>query len=244
MSPDWEVADIGCGTGLSAEPFLALGCRVIGVEPNARMRREAERLLRDHVCRLVEGRAEATTLPAASVDLVVAGQAFHWFDPHAARLEFERILRSPAPVALFWNTRLLEGSPFLRAYEELLIEHGTDYERVRHDRQRDALIADLFPGGYSRHVLGNEQSLDLQGLRGRLLSSSYTPAEADPARAALLEAAAAVFRRHQHRGRVRLEYETEVYLGRLATEHRQQARREQRDIGDQQDAEAEDQQEG
>lgn len=215
LRADWEIADIGSGTGLSCEPFLALGCRVVGVEPNPEMRRAAEGRLRDLAFRSVPGRAEATTLPETSIDLVVAGQAFHWFDPRRARIEFERILRPPAPVALFWNTRILDASPFLREYETLLHEYGTDYERVRHDTRRDDLLETFFPAGFRRHALPNQQSLDLSGLQGRLLSSSYTPAESDPGRAAMLEAAEAMFRRHQREGRVRLEYETELYVGHL-----------------------------
>src|SRR5688500_12874890 len=116
--PGMTVADIGSGTGISAQLFLRNGYRVIGVEPNAAMRAAAERLLATELetsaFRSVNGSAEATTLPDASVDLVVAGQAFHWFDRPAARREFHQILRqdnsSNGGVALFWNSRDLTGS--------------------------------------------------------------------------------------------------------------------------------------
>src|ERR1035438_3538154 len=96
-----RVADIGSGTGLLSEPFLRFGCEVDGVEPNAEMRAAGQRLLagwpRFHS---IAGRAEATTLPNGSADLVSAGQAFHWFDSDAARTEFRRILKPGGGGAL------------------------------------------------------------------------------------------------------------------------------------------------
>src|SRR4051794_35122333 len=75
------VADVGSGTGISSELFLRAGCTVYGVEPNADMRAAADGLLAQYPAfRSVDGSAEATTLPAGSADLVIAGQAFHWFD--------------------------------------------------------------------------------------------------------------------------------------------------------------------
>jgi SAM-dependent methyltransferase len=215
LSPGWRIADVGSGTGLSAELFLALGCEVFGVEPNDEMRAAAEASLRNRPFRSVAGRAEATTLPPGSVDLAFAGQAFHWFEVGQARREFSRILRSPKRVALVWNTRKLDGDPFLREYEELLLRFGTDYDRVRHDKRRQRLLAGFFAHGFSQRELPNHQELDRDGLRGRLLSSSYTPGESDPARAAMLSELDAIFSRHEARGQVHLEYETEIYCGHL-----------------------------
>jgi SAM-dependent methyltransferase len=36
-SPGLDVLDVGCGTGIAARQFQALGCTVLGVEPDARM---------------------------------------------------------------------------------------------------------------------------------------------------------------------------------------------------------------
>lgn len=217
LSAEWRIADIGTGTGISARPFLELGCEVFGVEPNEEMRAAAEADLADRAFRGIAGRAEATNLPGASVDLVFAGQAFHWFDIERARVEFARILRPPKRVALVWNTRVLDGSPFLREYERLLLSFGTDYEGVRHDTRRERILGGFFTEGFRRRTLPNAQLLDRDALRGRLLSSSYTPGESDPARPAMLSELDAIFGRCERRGRVRLEYETEIYLGRLAS---------------------------
>src|SRR5258708_29430755 len=86
------IADIGCGTGISSRMFLENGSRVIGVEPNAAMRAAAEEYLAGFPNFMpVDGTSDRTTLPDASVDLVVAAQAFHWFEPEKTRPEFGRI---------------------------------------------------------------------------------------------------------------------------------------------------------
>ncbi|MGH9381192.1 MAG: class I SAM-dependent methyltransferase [Thermoanaerobaculia bacterium] len=215
------VADIGSGTGISAALLLRSGCRVYGVEPNPEMRHAAEEQL---ACEprftSVAGSAEATTLPDASIDLVAAGQAFHWFDRGRARGEFVRILRPHRQVALFWNARRSESTPFLRAYESLLLRFGTDYRQVDHTRLGREVFDRFFDGPYAGRRFPNEQVLDFAGLRGRLLSSSYAPAPGHPDHEPMLDELRRIFDRCQDDGHVRLEYETELYLGTLAHERR------------------------
>jgi SAM-dependent methyltransferase len=125
------VADLGSGTGLSARPFLDAGHRVFGVEPNPQMRAAAAAQLADRVGFVaIAGRAEATGLPNASVDLVLAAQAFHWFDVEATAREVRRILKPGGLAAVVWNLRRSGGTPFLDGYEALLREYGTDYAEV------------------------------------------------------------------------------------------------------------------
>jgi SAM-dependent methyltransferase len=210
------VADVGSGTGISAELFLGKGCMVYGVEPNAEMRWAAERLLppRFPSFRSVNGSAEATTLADASVDVVVAAQAFHWFDVEKARVEFRRILRPGGRVVLLWNTRRTAASAFLEAYERLLNEYGTDYRRVRHDNASQERVAAFF--GHAHFDVArilNEQAFDLAGLEGRLMSSSYAPAPGHPRHEPMLRALRGIFHEFEESGRVRFLYDTEVYVG-------------------------------
>ncbi|HET6424871.1 MAG TPA: class I SAM-dependent methyltransferase [Planctomycetaceae bacterium] len=210
------IADIGSGTGISARLFLEHHCIVHAVEPNAAMRVAAERDLtgvpnfHSH-----DGTAEATGLPDASVDLVVAAQAFHWFDPTAAKREFARISRNDGWCALIWNTRRLDSTPFLRDYEAFLTQFGTDYLQVRHQTvDRDRLAA-FFTTGWTVETLYNEQRFDREGLHGRVLSSSYTPGPEDPRHAPMLAALDELFDRHQYNSEVAFEYDTEIFLGRV-----------------------------
>jgi SAM-dependent methyltransferase len=216
IEPSWIVADVGAGTGISAELFLDRGHTVWAVEPNDAMRAAAERRLGGRPAfRSVRGTAERTGLEGASVDLVVAAQAFHWFEPGAARRELGRVLRPPGWVALVWNTRHTKSSDFLRGYEALLLDHGTDYARVRHEWSNRGALDDFFGASWERVVVPNEQILDRAGLKGRTLSSSYLPGPGHPGHTRLLTDLADLFDTYQEGGRVRIEYDCEVFIGRL-----------------------------
>ena len=128
LTPAAVIADIGSGTGISTALFLQNGNPVFAVEPNGEMRGAAEKWLQtDPRFHSVDGRAEATTLPGASVDFIVAAQACHWFDLEKTRAEFRRILRPVGWVVLLCNRRLKHTTPFLRDYEALLRTYATDY---------------------------------------------------------------------------------------------------------------------
>jgi SAM-dependent methyltransferase len=219
LAPGARIADVGAGTGLSSEPWLARGFAVDAVEPEAAMREAALARLGGHPgFRAIAGHAEATGLAAASVDLVFAAQAFHWFDPERARAELRRILRPEGGVALVWNARRAAGSPIAVAYEALLDRFGTDYHQVGHRGVEPARLAAFFGGPFTTLHFDNHQDLDLAGLRARLLSSSYVPAAGQAGHDAMLRALEELFDAHQSGGRVRLDYDCELFFGRLAAE--------------------------
>ena len=208
------IADIGSGTGILSEVFLKNGNRVFGVEPNAPMREAGERLLeRYSKFTSIEGSAEATTLENSSVDFVIAGQAFHWFDQKLARDEFSRILKPSGWVALVWNERRIDSTPFLRAYEQMLLKFGTDYQDVRHERIYQDLESFFSPREFKLRTFDNHQSFDFQGVKGGLLSSSYVPAPGDENFEAMLEELRKIFAEHQKAAEVVFEYDTRVYFG-------------------------------
>lgn len=227
FGPEWVVADIGSGTGISTELFLRSGNKVFAVEPNRAMRSKAEELLAGYPGFVsVDGTAEATGLESASVDLIVAGQAFHWFDPVRTRAEFVRIarpgaagksgalMRAGAVVTLIWNERLIL-SGFEREYEELILQYAGDYKTINHKNITETQIGDFFhPQAYVLRSFENEQVFDVDGVKGRLLSSSYIPK--DGARySEMIDALKALFERYEADGRVRVGYETKVYTGML-----------------------------
>jgi ubiquinone/menaquinone biosynthesis C-methylase UbiE len=94
LNNDSVVADIGSGTGILSQLLLEKGCAVVGVEPNADMRRMAEHQITSEKFISVNGTAESTHLRDGSVDLITVAQAFHWVDPFRAKKEFKRILRN------------------------------------------------------------------------------------------------------------------------------------------------------
>lgn len=215
---DQVIADVGSGTGISSRYFLDRGNTVYAIEPNADMRTAAEEWLGTYSkFHSVEGRAESTTLDEASVDLVVAAQAFHWFDAPAARREFERILRPRGAVVLLWNERKLDASPFLIAYERLLREISDDYRRVsRSEATTDASMDQFFgPERWGSEDFSNRQAFDLDGLIGRALSSSYVPLAGQPRHEEMLDGLRHIFAQHAIDGYVWFEYATRLFWGYL-----------------------------
>lgn len=213
----WQVADVGAGTGISSKLFLDAGYRVTVVEPNAPMRAAAEQWLgADANFRAVDGRADATGLPDASVDLVTVAQAFHWFDEAAARREFARILRPGGLAAIWWNSRRLGGTPFLEGYEALLRDFGTDYGLVAERYADDERMRAWFGAGYRGGTrFAHGQRLDFEALRGRLLSSSYVPPAGHPRHLPMLQALRELFDACAERGTVSFDYDTRVFAGHL-----------------------------
>lgn len=218
LTPASRVADIGSGTGLLSRLLLDHGNPVFGVEPNTEMREAGETLLAD--CprfTSVAASAEATTLATASIDLIVAGQAFHWFERIAARREFVRVLRPGGFVALIWNERLVDASPFLREYEQLLCDYSLDYRAVDHRNVDEAVLGEFFaPAGFRAAGFPFRQVFDLEGLRGRTMSASYMPEPGHPRFEPMIDALTACFVRHAEHGTVDFEYSTRVFYGRLA----------------------------
>lgn len=217
LEPDHLIADVGCGTGMLAKIFLENGNRVIGVEPNQAMREAGEKYLSGYPAfRMVDSSAESTTLPDASVDFVVAGQAFHWFRPVEARAEFARILKPGGWAGLVWHHRDALATPFLRAYEEFVGRFSVDYEHVsqKYVANYDQLQHFFAPNAMTMIQQQNAQSLDFDGLRGRLLSSSYIP-KSGPKHDAMLEALPQLFSSHAIDGHVALQYDTNIYYGHL-----------------------------
>ncbi len=217
LTPSSVVADIGSGTGISAKLFLQLGCEVYGVEPNREMRVAAEECFQDEGrFHSLDATAEATTLAAGSIDLIAAGQAFHWFDPVSTRREWLRILKPQGQVALFWNNRRIDTTPFLIAYEKLLHEFGTDYKEVNHTRIDHAAMAGFFGSGAFRSFrFPYSQSFDFEGLKGRLLSSSYAPASGHPNHEPMLQELRRIFDACSINSRVSFDYDTELSVGSL-----------------------------
>lgn len=215
LSGDSTIADIGSGTGILAELLLQRGYGVIGVEPNHEMRGAGDRLLQGYPrFTSVAGTAEATTLADSSVDLITAGQAFHWFDPERFRAECARILKPGGSVALIWNDRRLDSSPFLQAYERLLLTHGTDYTAVNHKQFDDESMKRFFGDGrFKKASFENFQTFDFEGVEGRLLSSSYVPEADHPSYQPMLDELQQIFGQHQTNGQVVFEYDTIVYYG-------------------------------
>ena len=208
---DTVIADIGSGTGILAKLFLDKGNKVYGVEPNKDMREAAEKTLKGYAnFTSLDGSAESTGLEENSVELITAGQAFHWFDVEESKREFKRILKPNGNVALIWNNRGKTGAGFNRSYENFILKYGTDYKEVRKNEKN----VDLF-FNYQKETFDNFQDLDFTSFKGRVLSSSYIPLADNPIFPKMILELEELFNKHQRNGIIRIEYDTEIYLGKV-----------------------------
>lgn len=211
LSSEKLIADIGSGTGKFTLPLLERGLCVQGVEPNREMREAGEQLMSQFPnFTSINGTAEATTLPDASVDLVTAVQAVHWFDIERTRAEFKRILKSGGSVCMIWNQRDESRSAFLQDYKALLAVHAPSYGNHGEDAAR---VEKFFAAqGCEHKIFEHRHAVDFDGLMGSLRSASHISLEPS-AQAALAADARKIFERHQRDGLVWYEFNTNLYFG-------------------------------
>jgi SAM-dependent methyltransferase len=216
LTPQWVVADLGSGPGFLTQLFLKNGNKVFGVEPNAEMRAAGENQLAQFSNFVsIDASSEETKLPNHSVDLIVAGQAFHWFDRERAKPEFKRILKPERWVVLIWNGFRVETSPLNKGYQEIVLKYGTDYKEVAREITGVDVESFFAPKECKFASFEFKQVFDFEGLQGRLLSSSYAPEATDPSFGRMIEELRALFDATQRDGKVDFNYETEVYYGQL-----------------------------
>ena len=209
------VADIGSGPGISSEHFIENGNTVYAVEPNDDMRLAAEEIFavsKNFIS--IRGTAEATTLDPGSIDIIISGQAFHWFDKDKCRIEFKRILKKDGYAVLMWNDKTASND-FMKAYYDLIKRYGTDYEKINHANVNDEIIGIFYsPAAFRKKHFLHKHPLDYKGLEGRLLSSSYIPLKGDNFNMMISELKV-IFEKNNVKGIVDMEYETILYYGKL-----------------------------
>jgi SAM-dependent methyltransferase len=171
LRPGRSVLDVGAGTGKFTVGLVRTGASIIAVEPVAAMRAAFTTTLPG--IPVVEGTAEALPFADASVDAIVAAQAFHWFDPARTLAEFHRVLRPTGRIGLIWNVRDTEV-PWVAELERLLDAHagGAPY----HEDWRGVIESDPHVGPLTAAEFASSQTLDAEGLRDRLMSISFIAA--------------------------------------------------------------------
>jgi ubiquinone/menaquinone biosynthesis C-methylase UbiE len=216
VNSSFVIADVGSGTGISSKLFLDNGNKVFAVEPNNEMRTNAEELLHGYDSFIsINATAEETTLNDASIDMVIAGQAFHWFDAAKTKIEFRRISKPNTHCILIWNERLV-ASGFEKEYEQFLFKYATDYKEVDHRNVSEQKIAEFFaPNDFLLKVFPNKQIFGFEGAKGRLLSSSYVPDETHQNFHSMITALQKLFDEYEVNNNVQFNYDTKVYVGKM-----------------------------
>jgi len=201
------IADIGAGTGRSAQPLVDRGATVIAVEPNEAMRAA---LVEDGRIEVRDGTAEFTGLDEACVDLIVCAQSYHWFDVDAACVEFARVLHPNGRLALLWNDHD-DDSPVSSAYVRLVCEAGEIETLPHREIARRPSVVEPF-AKTAAMTFPNMQLLALDGLLRRARSASYVPLSGpkwDQLEASLRE----LHEKHADgEGHVAFAYVTRLYL--------------------------------
>jgi len=215
LTPQSVIADIGSGTGKSAEMFLHNGNKVYAVEPNEDMRLAAENLFHGNVDFIsINAKSEETGLPEKSMDFIVAGQAFHWFDLIETKKEFQRILKPGGKVVLIWNEREPHQTGFMGEYDAFLYKYSTDYKDIDHRNINETKIATFFsPGIFDEEKFDNQQVFDFEGLKGRYDSASYAIPASDFIYKEAIEALVGLFEKYEEDGKVVMKYVTKVFCG-------------------------------
>ncbi|WP_457558649.1 class I SAM-dependent methyltransferase [Candidatus Harpocratesius sp.] len=211
------VADIGSGTGIFTKHLIDANFEVYAVEPNDEMRIIAEKsLCVNPNFHNIKGTAESTTLPDESIDLITAAQALHWFDPELTLTEFQRILQPEGIIAFIWNERDLTATPFMKEYDQFLIDLCPEYKNSPHlyiDKERIFnLIEEI---SLQEFHYSNTQEFDEKGFIGRVLSSSYTPLPGSAEYTPFIDALTQLFEKYQKEGKIQIHYNTHLYLGRV-----------------------------
>jgi SAM-dependent methyltransferase len=198
-----DVVDLGAGTGKLTRALVALGHRVVAVEPLDEMRAELETAV-PHA-RAVEGRAEAMPLADGSADVVTSAQAFHWFDHDDALPEIARVLRPGGRLALVWNSRD-DRDPWMARLSAIIGNESI---------QESDVVPILDASGLFRWVetkrFSFEQILDRDGLLDLVLSRSYLAKLPAVDREPVLDAVGTLFDETTLDGGVRLAYVTECF---------------------------------
>jgi SAM-dependent methyltransferase len=198
-----DVVDLGAGTGKLTRALVALGHRVVAVEPLDEMRAQLEAAVPG--ARAVAGKAESMPLPDASADVVASAQAFHWFDHDDAMPEIGRVLRPVGRLALVWNSRD-DRDPWMSRLSAIIGNESIQESDVVPILEVSGLFRWVETARYSF-----EQVLDRDGLLDLVLSRSYLAKLADEDRQPVLDAVGALFDETAVDGGVRLAYATECF---------------------------------
>ena len=217
LRPGARVADVGSGTGLLSLGLLRRGWEVVGVEPNAAMRAAAEQILSGHAThRCVDGSAESMPLADASVDLVTAAQAFHWFEVDAARNECLRVLKPGGQVALIWNDRRTEDV-LHEALDEVFAAFGGAKRAALLPHEERAEVPRFFGGAPVREWRWpHEHRLGAAELVSLVFSRSYMPARDSPAGREAARLVQRLFERLAQGDAIAVRYTTVAMVGRPA----------------------------
>lgn len=211
LGPGRRVLDLAAGTGKLTAALVPSGAEIVAVEPVAAMRARLAEVVPGADVR--EGTAEAIPLPAASVDAVVVGQAFHWFDGERALGEIRRVLRPGGGLGLIWQSRDPQR-PWQHHLEVLIDRLATTEPRFRTGAWRRAFERSTGFERLEEAIFRNVQRGGREMVVDRVASISYVAAAPPEAREHVLDDVRALLVNDPEtsgRELIELPYVTRVY---------------------------------
>ncbi|HEY2039778.1 MAG TPA: class I SAM-dependent methyltransferase [Edaphobacter sp.] len=176
LTPAWKVADVGAGTGMLSDVFLANGNHVLAIEPNDDMRQMCADLHKgESNLEVIAGTAEAAGLEESSVEMVTAGRALHWFDLDRAMVEFRRILKPEGWFASIAFGRRESGREENERFELLLRDYTKDHESTRTSYEAYRRLDDFLVRDFHHEEITSSMKLDWDALYGMAMSISHSP---------------------------------------------------------------------
>ncbi|MDR0930804.1 MAG: class I SAM-dependent methyltransferase [Clostridiales bacterium] len=211
------IADVGSGTGMLTERFLETGASVYGVEPNDEMRAVAEENLANfNNFTSVKGFDKDTTLPQNSVDFVVAGLAFHFFDRLAFAKECKRILHPDGKVCLIWNNRSYDSEIYKKS-SAICRKYCPTYKGMFGDITYNTpeIFEDIFGKNCEYCEFKYDYPMNKDYFVNMFLTFSYTPNEGDENYNAFVGELENLFDEYENNDQILFPFTTFAYCGSL-----------------------------
>ncbi len=214
------VVELGAGTGKFTRMLASrTAARVVAIEPVENMRRKLHALL--PAVTVLDGTAEAIPLEAATADVVVAAQAFHWFDGHRAIADIARVLKPAGRIGLIWNIRD-DSVDWVVRMTDIVDRHSLGVPQYKTMAWRQAFEeTTAFPMPTAR-AFRHSQTVDLQTLLDRVTSISYIAALPPADRQPVLDEVTRLVRIHpqtRNLTRFTIPYRTDVYWSNKTDTH-------------------------
>lgn len=209
------IADIGCGTGILTKQILDCGLKVFGVEPNEEMLNEARGYLKEYESFTpINATAENTTLEDNSIDIIVVGQAFHWFNLELFKKECQRILKDDGVVILVWNRKCkgdmeLDRKKIVEKYRSISDSFNCSWD------EREEGIAKFFDNNFIKLEFDNPLIETLEEFLGRTLSASHAITTADPRIEEYIDEWKKFFNKYQKQKEIKTENTTIAFIGKM-----------------------------
>ena len=212
---EFKVADIGAGTGKLSLPFVKRGLKLYGIEPNKDMYEKLLENMKEYSDFFgILGYSEKTYLDNKSIDLIVVGQAFHWFNIDEFKIECKRVLKDDSYIAILYNNGDY-SKEVINKIHELSRRYCPEYKGSSGGLYNNEDIFNNFFKEYNKIIFKNDYKLTLDQFIGLNFSASYAPKENEENHDIYLSKLEEVFNTYQEDGYLTMPNNTILRIGKI-----------------------------